>query len=87
VAEASYVNGSGRLAPDQVILIGTDGIWESRSPTGEPFGKHRVRQVIREAVRSTAQDILDTLLAELTAFQAGQPVEDDITAVVVKGVD
>jgi len=86
VAEARYTNGSGCLTPGQVMLIGTDGIWESRAQTDEPFGKHRVRRVIREHAHLEAQGILDTLLAELTAFRAGQPVEDDITAVVVKGI-
>lgn len=86
MAEAEYTNGSGHLLPDQVLLIGTDGIWESRSRSGEPFGKDRVRRVVRDHAHLKAQDILDTLLAELTAFQAGQPAEDDITAVVVKGV-
>lgn len=86
MAEAVYTNGYGHLASGQVILIGTDGIWESRSPTGEPFGKHRVRRAMRESAHLKAQEILDTLLAELTTFRAGQPVEDDITAVVVKGV-
>lgn len=86
VAEAGYTNGNGRLAPGQVILIGTDGIWDTRSPTGEPFGKHRVRTLIRDTAHLKAQETLDTLLAELAAFRAGRPVEDDITAVVVKGV-
>ena len=86
VAEARYTSGSGCLSSGQVMLIGTDGIWESRAPTDEPFGKHRVRRVIRDHAHLEAQAILDTLLAELTAFRAGQPVEDDITAAVIKGV-
>ena len=86
MAEADYTNGSDRLSTGQIILIGTDGIWESRSQAGEFFGKDRVRSVIRNHAHLTAQDILDALLAELAVFRANQAVEDDITAVVVKCV-
>ena len=86
MAEADFTHGSNRLVTGQVILIGTDGIWESRSPSGEFFGKARVRGVIRNHAHRKAQDILDALLAELAAFRAHQAVEDDITAVVVKCV-
>lgn len=86
IDDAGYTDGTARLATGQVILIGTDGIWESRSPSGEFFGKDRVRSVIRNRAHLQAHDILDALLAELTAFRANQVVEDDITAVVVKCV-
>ena len=31
----------------QIVLIGTDGIWESENPQGEEFGKKRLREIIR----------------------------------------
>ncbi|NOR10660.1 MAG: SpoIIE family protein phosphatase, partial [Desulfovibrionaceae bacterium] len=32
----------------QIVLIGTDGIWESENPQGEGFGKKRLREIIRK---------------------------------------
>ena len=40
--------GRRRLEKGDVIVIGTDGIWEARNPEGEFFGKDRLRGIVRE---------------------------------------
>ena len=42
--KAGYQEFQGKLAPDQIILIGTDGIWESQNTGGQMFGKETVPQ-------------------------------------------
>ena len=37
----------GPLRPGQVVLVGTDGVWEMPNAAGEQFGKQRLRDVIR----------------------------------------
>ncbi|MHC4234978.1 MAG: SpoIIE family protein phosphatase, partial [Planctomycetota bacterium] len=39
--------GPGQLHPGQIIVLGTDGIWESRNSHDEFFGKDALREVIR----------------------------------------
>ena len=39
---------------NEIILIGTDGIWETENPLGERFGKERLRQIIRQHSRSSS---------------------------------
>lgn len=68
----------------QVVLIGTDGIWETENPQGEMFGKDRLRQVIRRHSHGSAEKILRAIIDELTAFRQNITQKDDITLVIVK---
>jgi phosphoserine phosphatase RsbU/P len=68
----------------QIMLIGTDGIWETENPQSELFGKDRVRELIREHRGDTSQDILQAILDALPAFRQTAPQKDDVTLVLVK---
>jgi len=70
--------------PGQVLLLGTDGIWETRNPAGEMYGKARLREALRRSAASPAAGIVDAVLAELAAFRGDRRQEDDVTLVVVK---
>ncbi len=72
------------FAAGQIVLIGTDGIWESRNKNDRIFGKELIYQIIRQKRSSTAREIVDCIIAELNRFQSGRSREDDITLVVVK---
>ncbi|QLA17873.1 SpoIIE family protein phosphatase [Desulfolutivibrio sulfoxidireducens] len=79
-----YRDYTGRLDPGRVLLMGTDGIWEARDPSGAMYGKARFFAVARENAARSAADLRDAVLADLAAFKAGNPMEDDVTLVVVK---
>lgn len=72
------------LAPGQVILAGTDGIWESEDRNGVAYGKTRFQEVIRRNAADSAQTLLDAVYADIKTFTAGARPQDDITLVVVK---
>ncbi|MGE4538025.1 MAG: SpoIIE family protein phosphatase [Desulfovibrio sp.] len=72
--------------PGLVLTIGTDGIWESRGPSGEMYGKERFHNSIRRAAAGCAADILAAVLADLTTFRGDCRQEDDVTLVVVKKI-
>lgn len=84
IADANYANGTERMTGGMVLLLATDGIWETRSAGNELFGKDRIRKIIRANSYKSAQQILDELLTTLTAFREGNQAEDDITAVVIR---
>ena len=73
-----------RIETGQVILIGTDGIWEMHNKAGDMFGKKGLREIIRNNHRASARQIVDTVLGALERFRGGEAPEDDITLVVVK---
>lgn len=72
------------LSKGQVILLGTDGIWEAQNRNGERMGKDPIYQVLRENAAGSAPDILRSVFNSLEEFQQGLKKEDDITAVVIK---
>lgn len=77
-------NTDAPLTPGQIILIGTDGIWESEDRSGSRYGHERFRKVVRRNAPETAQSILDSVYADIKAFTAGALPHDDITLVVAK---
>jgi sigma-B regulation protein RsbU (phosphoserine phosphatase) len=68
----------------QVLLIGTDGIWESENPQGEAFGKKRLREIIREHKYQSSQEIVHAITEGLANHRQTAPQQDDITMVVIK---
>jgi len=67
----------------QVIVICTDGIWEAMNRKGTPFGKQRLREIIRKHHGDRAENIRQAVVDELTEFTRGVPLEDDVTMVIV----
>jgi sigma-B regulation protein RsbU (phosphoserine phosphatase) len=74
----------GPLRPDQVILVGTDGVWEMPDVKGEAFGKRRLSDIIREFADRSAADISAAIRERLTSFRGDAKQVDDVTYVVVK---
>jgi sigma-B regulation protein RsbU (phosphoserine phosphatase) len=72
------------LRPGQVILVGTDGVWEMPDAKGDEFGKERLRAVIREAAAGSAAAIAQAIRGRLAAFRGDTTQVDDVTFVVVK---
>jgi sigma-B regulation protein RsbU (phosphoserine phosphatase) len=72
------------ISAGQVILLGTDGLWEASNPKGEMLGKPPIYQTIRENCALSANEILEAILSTLERFQAGAKREDDVTLVIIK---
>ncbi len=84
-ADAQYLeNEKAELATAQIILLGTDGIWEARNRGGEMFGKAPIYRIIRENPAASAKEILTSCIDALHLFLENQTPEDDITLVVIK---
>ena len=85
--DESYIfeeNSKTDLTPEQIIAIGTDGIWETFNKQGEMFGKMRFREIIRENAHMGSSDILDAIYKGIDTFSIGAKKEDDITLVIIK---
>jgi sigma-B regulation protein RsbU (phosphoserine phosphatase) len=69
---------------DQLLAVGTDGIWEARNRQGVMFGKERFKNLLRRHHHESADDILEAVFQALEVHTRGVRTEDDITLVVVK---
>ena len=72
------------LKQGQVIILGSDGLWEARNPKGEMFGKEPVHQIIRQFPAATAREILTTCFNHFNVFLGDRAPEDDVTLVVIR---
>ena len=72
------------IQPGQIIVLGTDGIWEAQSPQGEMFGKERFKDVIRQNAARPAKDIIQAVINAVDRFCQPLGKADDVTLVVVK---
>jgi serine phosphatase RsbU (regulator of sigma subunit) len=82
--DARYEEYHRELAAGQVLVIGTDGIWEARNREGRMFGKLLLQQVIRDNVVRPAAEIVEKVLEALKQFLFPLDIQDDATLVVVK---
>ena len=70
--------------PGSLVLIGTDGLSETRNAKGVMFGDEQLRKVVREYRESSAIAIKNAVFTTAKAFRQGRSPEDDTTLVVVK---
>ena len=82
--DTRYEESIRAVAAGQIIVIGTDGIWETRNAQGEYFGKNRLLTLVGQYARQAPHAIVSSVLEELNAFRGDLPVEDDATLVVVR---
>ena len=77
-------NHKDDLKAGQLLIVGTDGIWESHNKAGEMFGKKRFQDTVRRHAASGAEAIIDAVLNDHRLFTQDARPEDDITLVIVK---
>jgi len=69
-----------------IILIGTDGINETRNKEEKLFGHQRLKKIILAHAQDSAQTLRDAIVSAVAAFRGDLAQEDDITLVVIKAV-
>jgi serine phosphatase RsbU (regulator of sigma subunit) len=74
------------LRPGQVMLVGTDGLWESKNEKEEQFGKERVGEALAALAHLSAAEIEAGIYRRLKEFCGSRANDDDITYVVIKFV-
>lgn len=74
------------LRPGDVLVLYTDGVTEAINDREEEFGEDRLLRVIMENRALPAGEILEKILAAITAFAGDRPQHDDITLMVLRAV-
>lgn len=72
------------LAPDDVLLVYTDGLTEARSPDGAEFGEDGLADSLVALSAGSAAEIVDGLLSAVDRHSARASAGDDRTLVVLK---
>jgi sigma-B regulation protein RsbU (phosphoserine phosphatase) len=78
--------GPVTLKVGDVLLVGTDGIWEAEDTDGRPYGKERLHELIRTHKDHSSQQIVDMIIKSVEDFCAPVAPTDDVTLIVIKAV-
>ena len=70
--------------PDDIILIGTDGIHETRNESDQMFGQQRLQEIIQQHGAASAKNINNCVINSVREFRGKASQEDDVTLVVIK---
>ncbi|MHC4960118.1 MAG: SpoIIE family protein phosphatase [Planctomycetota bacterium] len=73
-----------RLAPGDLFLVMTDGIFEAHKPDQDEFGEQRVIDLLKERHTESPREILAALRAAAADYTDGRPQDDDQTAILIK---
>jgi sigma-B regulation protein RsbU (phosphoserine phosphatase) len=80
-----YENYSSNIwNPADIILIGTDGIHETRNSSDQMFGQDRLHETIKHSAGFSAKQINSNVIAAVENFRGQADQEDDVTMVVIK---
>jgi sigma-B regulation protein RsbU (phosphoserine phosphatase) len=83
--EAAYGKaGPIRMQEGDVVLVGTDGIRETRNHRREMFGRARLKRILAWSAHLTSRELCEEISASLTRFRQEATQEDDVTMVVIK---
>lgn len=72
------------LHAGDVLIIGTDGIWEMANEAEENFGKDRLYAIVRAQHAQPASVIAEAIESELRKFRGPRAAQDDVTFVIIK---
>ncbi|MEM7468865.1 MAG: SpoIIE family protein phosphatase, partial [Pseudomonadota bacterium] len=70
--------------PDDIYMLGTDGLWETKSSAGEQFGKQRLENMLRQHHADPVATICQKVLDEIAQFRGDQHQQDDISLVIFR---
>jgi len=82
--ESTYAAGHTEVAPDDLLVLFSDGLADRSAPSGELFGAGRLREAAVRARRDPVRIALYSLLGEVQGWSGGRPAEDDQTLIVAR---
>jgi serine phosphatase RsbU (regulator of sigma subunit) len=83
-AGASYIEEELHLAPDDTLLLVSDGVVEAHSPSGELFGFERLEALIADVRPGDVRTLVERVLSAVQEHMNGAEQHDDITIVAVR---
>jgi sigma-B regulation protein RsbU (phosphoserine phosphatase) len=83
---ATYKERMVEVRPGDVLVLYSDGVTEAMSAAGEFFGEERLQDVVRRLRGERAATIVRGIGDHVSEFRVGG-LDDDMTIVVVKGVE
>jgi sigma-B regulation protein RsbU (phosphoserine phosphatase) len=75
------------LCAGDIVVIGTDGIWEAQNTADQMYGKERLVDLISLNKDKSARQIASLVVESVLEFCSDTPPADDITLLVIKCIE
>jgi sigma-B regulation protein RsbU (phosphoserine phosphatase) len=72
------------LRAGDIVVIGTDGIWEALNTSGQMYGKERLTDLISSHKDKSARQIASSVVESVLEFCSDTAPADDVTLLVIK---
>ena len=79
-----FEENTEQLQGGDVLLMYTDGVTEAQNRAGELFGESRLCEFLATVCTEHPDVMIDRILREVTAFSAPEPLQDDLSLVIIK---
>jgi sigma-B regulation protein RsbU (phosphoserine phosphatase) len=76
--ESDYCAHEVTLAPDDLLLLFTDGLCEVLGPAGDYYDEDQMLAAVRRCMDLPMNQLFDELLSEIQEFSSGRDFEDDV---------
>ena len=82
--DSSYPTHEGYLAPDDLLVLYTDGVTEAHNASNDLFGEGRLIAVLDQPLPMRARESIDAILESIDQFTEAIPQFDDITLTSIR---
>ena len=83
-AGSTYDEVTCDLAPGDVFVFCSDGVFEANDALGREFGTERLIEVVTAMQQKPARELVDAIFAAVGEFRGDTPPNDDMTAVALR---
>jgi sigma-B regulation protein RsbU (phosphoserine phosphatase) len=79
--KSQYETGELQLAPRDMMLLFTDGVYEVQSKNGQLYSKEMLQAVVAKHIKKSCKSLFDLLFKEVQDFAANNEFDDDVCMV------
>ncbi len=83
-ADAAYITNQCPVAPDDLVMLFTDGLYEVEGPDDSLYTQEMLVDAIRRRAKLPANQLFDEVLAEIKDFAVDRSFMDDVCLVGVE---
>ena len=84
--DARYEERPVALRGGDLLVLYTDGVTESESPSGEQFGTRRLEHLMAALAAKSASEVVEGIIAEVRRWAGERGLSDDVTLIVLKAL-
>jgi serine phosphatase RsbU (regulator of sigma subunit) len=81
---ATFEEETIALAPQDWLIVFSDGVSEAMSASGDEYGENRIVECAEKSLMLEPRQLLEALFADVRQFARGAAQSDDITAMVLR---